>query len=70
MKSKGRFKVLTFAIAFLLLGAALVVGAVQTNSHARAAGPVITGLHVVGNQLVNGSNVPIVPHGVNHMGGE
>lgn len=71
MKSKGRFKLLTFMIAFLLLGSAVVVGAVQTNSRARAAGAAaITGLHVVGNKLVNGSNVPVTPHGVNHMGGE
>jgi hypothetical protein len=70
MKSKGRLKVLTFAIAFLLLGSAVVMSAVRTNPQARAAGAVITGLHVVGNQLENGNNISIVPHGVNHMGGE
>ena len=70
MNSKGRFKLLTFAITFLLLGSAVVVGAVQTNARARAAGTIITGLHVVGNQLENGNNTPVVPHGVNHMGGE
>ncbi len=69
MKSKGHLRLLTFVIAVLLIGSAVVINVVRVNTRASAAAA-NTGLHVVGNQLLNANNAAVVPHGVNHMGGE
>ncbi len=69
MKSNGRFSLLiTLVTALLLLSAGTVV-MFRTPTLARAAS-VPTGLHVVGNQIEDGSGRAIIPHGVNRMGGE
>jgi hypothetical protein len=57
-------------IAVLLIGSAVVINAVRVNPQARAAAATNIGLHVVGNQLEDGNNNPVVPHGVDRMGGE
>ena len=60
----------------LLLGglvAVLVVGAftfVSTHKVAHADGPSVTGLHVQGNQLLNGNGQTVRLLGVNHSGSE
>ena len=69
MKSKGRFRLLAFIVVALLISSAAIATVVHSSTPAHAAGAP-TGLHVVGNQLQDGSGHVIVPHGVNHMGGE
>jgi len=69
MKSKGRFQLLSFIVVALLISSAAIASVVHSSTPAHAAGAP-TGLHVVGNQLQDGSGHVIVPHGVNHMGGE
>lgn len=69
MPGKGRYRLLvSFVIALLLFSAAAFV-VLQAPGHAKAAS-VPTGLHVVGNQLEDGSGHIIVPHGVDRMGTE
>src|SRR4051812_9677499 len=50
----------------------LVLGFVATNpaSAVRAPGSAPTGLHVVGNQLLDGDNRPVILRGVNRSGTE
>ncbi len=70
MESKGRFRTLISVGAIvLLIVSAVVIGTLQSSTPARAAS-VPTGLHVVGNQIEDGSGHVIVPRGVNRMGGE
>ncbi len=67
MKDKGRFRLLTTIIVILLTCMA-ALSTLLPATIAKAAAP--SGLHVVGNQLEDGSNHVIVPHGVDRMGGE
>lgn len=69
MQSKGRFRLFTCAAVALLLCSAAAVFVLRSPGTARAAS-VPTGLHVVGNQLEDGSGHVIVPHGVDRMGTE
>lgn len=70
MESKGRMRLLSLVVlAVLLLGSAAVITTLKTPTQARAAS-VPTGLHVVGNQIQDGSGHVIIPHGVDRMGGE
>jgi Cellulose binding domain/Cellulase (glycosyl hydrolase family 5) len=70
VKSNARLQLFTFMIAVLLIGSAVVINAVLVNPQARAAAATNIGLHVVGNQLEDGNNNPVIPHGVDRMGGE
>jgi hypothetical protein len=69
MEGKGRFRLLTFVFVTLLLCSTVAIVVLRAPAAARAAS-VPTGLHVVGNQIEDGSGRAIVPHGVNRMGGE
>ncbi len=69
MPGKRRLRLLTTVIVALLLASAAAVFTLQKPLIARAAS-VPTGLHVVGNQLEDGSGHVIVPHGVDRMGTE
>jgi hypothetical protein len=69
MQSNGRFRLLTFVAMALLIGSAVVATVIHSPTHAQAAS-VPTGLHVVGNQIEDGSGHVIVPHGVDRMGTE
>lgn len=68
MKDKGRFRLLTITIITLIPCIAALSAVFLPNSTVRAAAP--GGLHVVGNQIEDGSNHVVVPHGVDRMGGE
>ena len=69
MQSNGRFRLLAFVAMALLIGSAVVATVIHSPTHAHAAS-VPTGLHVVGNQIEDGSGHVIVPHGVDRMGTE
>ena len=69
MQSKRRLRFLTSVAVALLLASAAAFFTLQTPLTARAAS-VPSGLHVVGNQLEDGSGHVIVPHGVDRMGTE
>jgi hypothetical protein len=69
MQRNRRFRLLTFVVAALLLCVTGVVVVLQSPHSARAAS-VPTGLHVVGNQIEDGSGHVFVPHGVDRMGTE
>ena len=69
MSGKGRYRFLAFVIIALLLCSAAAFVVLQAPGHARAAS-VPTGLHVVGNQLEDGSGHVIKLHGVDRMGTE
>lgn len=69
MKSKGRFQLLALVVVALLIGSAAIATVVHSSTLAHAAGAP-TGLHVVGNQIQDGSGHVIVPHGVDRMGTE
>ena len=72
MKSKGRFYRLTIPILALLICATALGITLRTTTATRAAttASVPTGLHVVGNQIEDGSGRVIVPRGVDRMGSE
>jgi hypothetical protein len=67
MKDKRPLQVFTTMIVILLMCVA-ALSVVLLPATARAAAP--GGLHVVGNQIEDGSNHVIVPHGVDRMGTE
>lgn len=69
MKSKGRFRLLTFVVVSLVLCSTVAIVVLRTPTTTKAAS-VPTGLHVVGNQIEDGSGRVIIPHGVDRMGGE
>ncbi len=69
MKSSGRFRLLMFAVAILLISSVAVATVIHSSTHVYAAS-VATGLHVVGNQIEDGSGHVIVPRGANRMGTE
>src|SRR5258708_4499162 len=69
MQSKRHFRLLTFVVAALLLFSVAAIITLQSSRSAKASG-VPTGLHVVGNQLEDGSGHVFVPHGVDRMGTE
>lgn len=69
MQSKGRFQSLMLAAIALLLFAAAAAFIPQPSGSARAAS-VPTGLHVVGNQIMDSSGHMFVSHGVDRMGTE
>lgn len=69
MPGKRRLRFLIGVVIMLILASAAAVFALQSPQAARAA-TVATGLHVVGNQLEDGSGHVIVPHGVDRMGTE
>ena len=69
MRSKGRFRLLALVMGALLISSAVVSTIVHSSTPAHAASTP-TGLHVVGNQLEDGSGHRIVPHGVDRMGSE
>ncbi|HTK11744.1 MAG TPA: cellulase family glycosylhydrolase [Ktedonobacteraceae bacterium] len=69
MKTKARRSRFPFIISFLII-CLLVIGSLIAVRVVRLIPPAITGLHISGNQLVNGSNVAIIPHGVNRSGTE
>lgn len=64
-----RMRPLIFALVALLLCSTAAILVLQAPRTARAAS-VPTGLHVVGNQLQDGSGHVFVPHGVDRMGTE
>jgi cell division septation protein DedD len=66
---KKRRLLFTFVAVALLLSSALAIIATHAPTSAHAAS-VPTGLHVVGNQLEDGSGHVIVLHGVDRMGTE
>ena len=67
MKDKRPLQVFTTMIVILLTCAA-ALSVLLLPVTARAAAP--SGLHVVGNQIEDGSNHVIVPHGIDRMGTE
>ncbi|GHO56663.1 cellulase family glycosylhydrolase [Ktedonobacter robiniae] len=69
MSRKRHFRLLSFAIVALLLCSVAAMLTLQSPGAARAAS-VPTGLHVVGNQIVDGSGHVFVSHGVDRMGTE
>src|SRR5690349_9123442 len=69
MQRKRRLRFLTFVVVALLLSSAMAIFAMRSPTPARAAS-VPTGLHVVGNQLEDGSGHAVVLHGVDRMGTE
>lgn len=69
MKSSGRFRLLTFLLITLLISSAAVATFVRSTTHAHAASAP-TGLHVVGNQIVDSGGHVIVPRGADRMGTE
>jgi len=69
MQSKRRLRLLTSVAVALLIASAAAFFTLQAPLTARAAS-VPSGLHVVGNQLEDGSGHVIVPHGVDRMGTE
>lgn len=70
MKSKGRFQLLSFGVLALLLCSVVAAFTIASHSTPARAASAPTGLHVVGNQIEDGSGHIIVPHGVDRMGGE
>src|SRR5947209_6428797 len=68
MKGKRHLQLLTITTIIVLTCAAALSTILLPATAAKAAAP--TGLHVVGNQIKDGSNRVIVPHGVDRMGGE
>src|SRR5947209_15990196 len=69
MQSKGRFRLLVFFVIALLACSTAAITTLRSPTSARAAS-VPTGLHVVGNQIMDGSGHVFVPHGVDRMGTE
>ena len=69
MQGKRRLRLLTSIAVVLLLASAAAFFTLQSPLTAKAAS-VPSGLHVVGNQLEDGSGRVIVPHGVDRMGTE
>lgn len=71
MQSKGRFRLLLFfVIAVLFACSTAALTTLPSSTPARAASSLPTGLHVVGNQIQDGSGHVFVPHGVDRMGTE
>ncbi|HEX7737108.1 MAG TPA: cellulase family glycosylhydrolase [Ktedonobacteraceae bacterium] len=69
MPGKKRLRLLVSVVGAVVLASAAAIFALQAPLTARAAS-VPTGLHVVGNQLEDGSGHAIVAHGVDRMGTE
>ncbi len=78
MQSKGRFYSLIIPVLALLLCTTAFGVTLSNSTTVRAASAIAkaaaasapTGLHVVGNQLEDGSGRVIVPHGTDRMGSE
>jgi len=70
MSGTRRLRLLAGVGVILLLLSAATVFTFQSPRTARAAASVPTGLHVVGNQIEDGSGHVFVPHGVDRMGTE
>src|SRR5579883_2380844 len=69
MPGKKRMRLVTSLIGALIVASLAAVFTLQSPLTAKAA-TVPTGLHVVGNQLEDGSGHVIVPRGVDRMGTE
>lgn len=69
MESIGRFRLLLCAVVMLLIGSVSVTTFIHSSTPAHAAS-VPTGLHVVGNHIVDGGGHVIIPRGVDRMGTE
>jgi hypothetical protein len=69
VQRSGRLRLLPLVAVALLLFSATAVITLRSPRPARAAS-VPTGLHVVGNQIEDGSGHVLIPHGVDRMGGE
>jgi len=69
MSSKGRHRFSLLILIALLVGSVSAIMALRSPGPVRAAS-VPTGLHVVGNQLEDGSGHSVVLHGVDRMGME
>lgn len=69
MQSKGRFRLPLFLIVALLACSTAAVATLRFSTSARAA-TLPTGLHVVGNQIQDGSGHVFIPRGVGRMGTE
>jgi hypothetical protein len=70
MQSEGRLRFFFLFILALFLCSIAIVATMRSAPAARAAATVPTGLHVVGNQIQDGSGHVFVPHGVDRMGTE
>jgi hypothetical protein len=70
MQSKGRFRLHLFFVIALLACSTAAITTLRSSTPARAATSLPTGLHVVGNQIQDGSGHVFVPHGVDRMGTE
>src|SRR5579883_330831 len=69
MPSKGRFRLLLFFVIALFACSTAAITTLRSPTPVRAAS-LPTGLHVVGNQIEDGSGHVFVPHGVDRMGTE
>jgi hypothetical protein len=69
MQSKGHFRLLVFFVLALLACSTAAVVTLRLPTPARAAS-LLTGLHVVGNQIQDSSGNVFVPHGADRMGTE
>lgn len=63
-------RLLFFLPVLFVLVCTGVIGVVRATTPVHAAAPAITGLHVSGNQILNGSNQVIRPLGVDRAGSE
>jgi hypothetical protein len=70
MQSKGRFRLFLFPVIALLVFSTAAITTLHSSTSVRAATSLPTGLHVVGNQIQDGSGHVFVSHGVNRMGTE
>lgn len=70
MQKKGHLRLLLFFAMALLICSAGAIVVFRLPTAASAATSLPTGLHVVGNQILDGSGHVFVPHGVDRMGTE
>ena len=70
MQSKGRFRFPLFFVIALLVISTAAITTLHSSTSVRAAASLPTGLHVVGNQIEDGSSHVVVPRGADRMGTE